>query len=562
MSANPLAMVSQPDLGRGAPQVQELLGLQGQLSLRHFAEYAAEEGHRLRARDLERTSKGSKVMKANLARIRKQQLGDQTSHGASATDTAGREVGVQAGTMIEVLDRHLREFAVRELTEERSLQGLARRRRRRAKRLAASQHDQRCASRRGYAHAAVLRDRVLAWQTEVQGQDAGSHAASRAPAAGGQDSDDSSGSDSDSDSSAGDSGTEPPQAAAQTADSGPRAEDDDADSSADDGGATLDLQDSQGGRVHSKDDFAARLNKQWRPTSLDVGCQAVYVGGQRAGIGPGGLSVQFKFSEPSRVTVEGLIAEGGQGSGGPTSFTRRRARFIHVDSVALLQFDTTRVPVPHPMQLQLLMRQDRPPPHFMHYYKADGAGESAWQKCDDPSDNQAGSQQCLWMMPLARRQYDKLKSRWPDIAKHFGGSTPPRQLQDKTRTFQPATATGVEQDQAHAGLQVNVEPIASHQRSTIAYVCRLLDDRRPAGLQAIRELLAGADGPVTPFEVHTCIDRLLPHLVDDRRAFERECAEQIPAFMTRDAVAMDIADEEGEEDDAEEPDVGGLVVTD
>ena len=62
--------------------------------------------------------------------------------------------------------------------------------------------------------------------------------------------------------------------------------------------------------------------------------------------------------------------------------------------------------------------------------------------------------------------------------------------------------------------------------------------------------------------MHTCIDRLLPHLVDDRRAFERECAEQIPAFMTRDAVAMDIADEEGEEDDAEEPDVGGLVVTD
>ena len=129
---------------------------------------------------------------------------------------------------------------------------------------------------------------------------------------------------------------------------------------------------------------------------------------------------------------------------------------------------------------------------------------------------------------------DKLKKRWPDIAKHFGGSTPPRPLQNKTRTFQSATATGVEQDQAHAGLQVNVEPIASHQQSTIAYVRRLLDNRRPAGLQAIREMLAGSVDPVTPLQVHTCIDGLLPGLVDDRRSF----------------------------DVAEEADVGGLVVSD
>ena len=86
----------------------------------------------------------------------------------------------------------------------------------------------------------------------------------------------------------------------------------------------------------------------------------------------------------------------------------------------------------------------------------------------------------------------------------------------------------------HAGLQVNVEPIASHQQSTIAYVRRLLDNRRPAGLQAIREMLAGSVDPVTPLQVHTCIDGLLPGLVDDRRSF----------------------------DVAEEADVGGLVVSD
>ena len=100
--------------------IEKELGMEGKLSLRHFAEFAAEEAHRLRARDLEHTSRGGSAMKGNLA---KRRGAAQAGQVRKSQDVSGREIDVQAGTLAEVLDRQFREHALRELSQERCLTG-------------------------------------------------------------------------------------------------------------------------------------------------------------------------------------------------------------------------------------------------------------------------------------------------------------------------------------------------------------------------------------------------------------------------------------------------------
>ena len=69
-------------------------------------------------------------------------------------DTSGRDNEVQVGTMEEVLTRHLREFAIRDITPQRSIPGLTARRKKAKRRLAVCLADDTFKpTRRGYARA-------------------------------------------------------------------------------------------------------------------------------------------------------------------------------------------------------------------------------------------------------------------------------------------------------------------------------------------------------------------------------------------------------------------------
>ena len=133
----------------------------------------------------------------------------------------------------------------------------------------------------------------------------------------------------------------------------------------------------------------------------------------------------------------------------------------------------------------MLLAPERPPPEFMHFYKAGEAPRGEWQSCSDPSTNGAAKTSCLWTVRLGLRQFNKVKAQWKHFESFFAGQK--QELADDQRTYE-----GQDQPEGpgHAvtGLQVNVEPIASHFASTKEYVELMLGRRREEGLRALRRL--------------------------------------------------------------------------
>ena len=124
---------------------------------------------------------------------------------------------------------------------------------------------------------------------------------------------------------------------------------------------------------------------------------------------------------------------------------------------------------------------------------------------------------------------------------HFGGQRQP--LTDAQRQY-VAHAQRTEESTVR-GLQVNVEPIASHTSLTAAYVNLLLAKRRDDGRQWLRACLDAHTQPPQQDVVYPVIDGLLAQLRQDRKNFEGQCALLAPAYETRDAGTMDLDDNAG-----------------
>ena len=197
-------------------------------------------------------------------------------------------------------------------------------------------------------------------------------------------------------------------------------------------------------------------------------------------------------------------------------------------------------------ELQILLPSDRPPPGFFEHRKsAEGRGQ--WQACDDFSHGRRATTHCLWTIQLSHAQFEKVKEQWPFFESFFGGQRQP--LTDAQRQY-VAHAQRTEESTVR-GLQVNVEPIASHTSLTAAYVNLLLAKRRDDGRQWLRACLDAHTQPPQQDVVYPVIDGLLAQLRQDRKNFEGQCALLAPAYETRDAGTMDLDDNAGVQ---EEPD--------
>ena len=144
---------------------------------------------------------------------------------------------------------------------------------------------------------------------------------------------------------------------------------------------------------------------------------------------------------------------------------------------------------------------------------------------------------------MSGAQFEKIASQWKHVSSFFTASQN-KQLQDEARTYQAASSSGAPSSSAVHGLQINVEPIASHADSTGQYLADIATQREE-GVRLLNLLHVGGRKP-TVDEVYAVIDSILGQTRTLRQEFEARCAKQPSAFQTRNAVALDMDGDHGE----------------
>jgi len=305
------------------------------------------------------------------------------------------------------------------------------------------------------------------------------------------------------------------------------------------GGAGV-LVEAPGGRVRTKGDFAARWQRQWVPSPASVGAESATLGSRafRSNIGPGGVTLHFNY-RGRQLQIEGNVTS--TGDVGPS---KRRATFDKISGMSLVRRTVGAT----------LFVKVQGAPTWHHFNKASGGEKGApagWSECGDGSDEESSKRESLWRVHLSDKSGKKLREEWGNVEGFFPGCSLNVVLADGPIIESEGAAAGGEGEQeAATGLQHNVEPVVSHPRETVEHVKNILGFRT----QLRPDLDAAVAGREDPEKVYSVIDPVLEQCLRERRRFEHACAKQPAAVVTRDAVTLDLGDEDADSGGSESGD--------